>query len=1475
MSELAAGAVSSLLVVIRSEALLLRGVRDDVQFIKEEMESMKSFLAHLARSAPHGGDHDEQVRTWMNQVRLLAQDCNNCIDLYLYRGNPDIRRARGGLRGYLWWATWFFHKLAAQHRAAEELRLLKERARDVGERRLRYGVEVPDKPGKRQVHPTASSSSSWAAAAGGYAALDGDEEEDDGDGQLLGGVATGGHSGPGAFNQSRTLDDYVKAKLWEWMHGVPGNFGETLSMVVVAPYTYQDLLALVQEICLLTKPGVGYDRIVVVDIPTVHHSSAPLRPREVLFYILRELKNAKSQPRDQGTQGQVEDKYLDPWLAYMRRRLQIYYEKKRTLALLKIEENIKEMRIYEKLDKMKSDIQGRLENKGDGLRKGDKLQGDFDRLDLDVLLQLLLQEAVSASQQDQKGKNKDIPAWDNSNNIIVKKLKEHMEAGEKDRKLEEEEAAKHMGVEEGEKVVVKHMEEGGSGEVTGKHMEKGGSGEIIIHREEEEEEEEEGGELTCKHMEGREVTIHSEEEGEEVRGKHMEEGGGEATIHREEEGGEARGKRMEGEGEVTIHREGGETAKHMEEGGGGGQTESQQTTRIQLDEAQYAHILQKLFPKSSSSSKPMQAEDRSLDKQATKTTTATLGEDQIKQMIHEAKEDILQELQQGKYDKSEGTGESSAPDQNSETVSEKIGQMIDKIKHEFKEQLKIKGLVDEIRNNLNYLPDWKDYETPLFILKVDELMDVSAWEDTRNALSILNCSADLMIVTATKDIQLAKEYCYPQREPIDYSLAGLYHDTVLELTGQQKNEDINNPQIFHDILYECEPHELCMKIFTHALYANPKRSNEELLKLHSTLQALPTTSFNNIAKVMFKFSYNDLPKEYKSCLLYLAIFSPGQKIRRSTLIARWVAEGLTSKEDWPSSVRQANRCFDKLVSRCLVDPADINAMGIVKSCVVSDPVHGFITAIARKQHIVETRLSHHLARHFSIFNDLQLRSSDRIDQFFKGLSKSSQVSLLKVLDLEGCMCFLKKKHQYLKEICSKMLLLKYLSLRRTDITQLPSEINNLRELEVLDIRETRVPPHATAHILLLKLKRLLAGHIDPSNFESNPRIPHRIDKMVNMEVLSNVKAKQSHDLKDIGRLWQLRKLGVVIDDKDSHLKNLLKAISDLHECLCSLSITTPIATPHEAELPEVNVPYLKKHPKILESLSIKGTTQKGRLLPLFIKGDNNKLAKITLCHTLLSQDDLKVLAKLPKLRCVRLQHIVCTEHMLNFKEGEFRCLKYLLVEDSDLTNITFEDGTASELEKMVLSISNKCSISGVDCLPELKELELNSSFCVSLLHDAKQIAKLTLCGTLLELDALQLLTKKQNIRCLVLLDESFDGSQNEITLKKDEFLWLNLLVVDCSAITKIVFDSGSAPRLEKIVLSSSTSLSSIDKLPRLKELEFNGDKVPNEVSEAIENHKNKPRLKHNGPETRNEAKGDEEEDGNDAATFSFCWKKQV
>ncbi|TVU18103.1 hypothetical protein EJB05_34175, partial [Eragrostis curvula] len=449
-------------------------------------------------------------------------------------------------------------------------------------------------------------------------------------------------------------------------------------------------------------------------------------------------------------------------------------------------------------------------------------------------------------------------------------------------------------------------------------------------------------------------------------------------------------------------------------------------------------------------------------------------------------------------------------------------------------------------------------------------------------------------------------------------------------------------------------------------------------------------------------------------------------------------------------------------------------------------------------------------------------------------SNDSPVSLLKVLHLEACHSFGEKYQHHLEDICSKMLLLKYLSLRGTNITHLPSEINNLHELEILDIRQTKVPEWATVNLLLLKLKRLLAGHIFPS-----PK-------------------------------------------QDSHLKNLLRTISDIHEYIHSRSITL-CTTEHQGipsseESRKAVGSSLRHHPKLLESLSISRTTQRVDLLQLFSRGsDNSKLVKVTLSSTSLNQENLKILAKLPMLQCVRFRYIACAESVLTFKKDEFTNLKYLLVEGSNLEGIILEnDGVARELKKMALSSTNIAYIYGVDGLLKLEELELNNNGCGRLLSsfdNAQKIAKLTLRGTFLEPVDLHILSKKPNIQYLKLLDGSCDVSCSQIALKKDEFPKLNLIIVDCFAITKIVFTRGYVPKLEKIVWSSFTSLSGIDKLPRLKDLEFKGHLVPDELKEATEKNKNKLSFKHIEPEIQDQAR--EQEDDDNDARFSSCWKIKI
>ncbi|XBI76120.1 hypothetical protein VPH35_069393 [Triticum aestivum] len=843
---------------------------------------------------------------------------------------------------------------------------------------------------------------------------------------------------------------------------------------------------------------------------------------------------------------------------------------------------------------------------------------------------------------------------------------------------------------------------------------------------------------------------------------------------------------------------------------------------ICLTKTHYEQILQEVF--------------YPLSFQESSQATATRYDDQNRQMFGKT----LQELQENKSDiklakaeledksmkKNDTAARKSNPDALIEETMIKIQQMHSKMKH----KLKIKRIMDKINDCLKRQCC---QDQILVILKLDDDY-VSRWEETRNDFSLLGGIAGALMLTFEVNRAEARQYCWPQREPIDYSLLGLYCDTALELTKMEMAED--SWQILHDILDNCKSNEFCMKIFVHALYANPKRSSEELCKLCKALQQVSDNSMNNIAKKMLKFTYSDLPKDYKLCLMYLAIFPRRQPIRRSTLIGRWVVEGLVTKEDWESTVRHANQCFDVLVTRWLVYPADTSSTGQVKSCVIGDQVHGFITKIARKHGILGKRLSHHLARYFSIFNHLRLHSSDRIDKFFSKLfEESSRVSLIKVLDLEGCQFFGGKNQHYLKDICSKMLLLKYLSLRGTNLTKLPSEINNLRELEILDIRQTNVPAPATVHVILLKSKR-------PGNYEvSYVMVPDKIEKMTNMEVMSNVKARSSNDLKDIGKLWQ----------------NLLQTICDLHECLRSLSITLPM-TPEDPS--DNNSPKLLSFegqcPKLLESLSIRGSATTGQLFQLLTKdGDQLQLAKVTLSGTRLRRADLEILAKLPKLVCLRLRDKAYIDDKLIFNKEKFKSLKCFLIEGSEITSLSFNGG-ALKLEKIILSSTDGLqSLSGVEDLHELKEVELKNSNKLSLFNNAKHISKVTLCRTILCQDEVEILAKMPNMCNLVLKEISY--AQSQLIFYKDDFPRLNLLTIDLSVIICIGFTTQSASKLEKIIWSyrKGTLLSGIDELPKLKELEFNGDFVPDEVIDALKKHKNNPKLIHNKPENQYQEAG--------------------
>ncbi|WVZ50920.1 hypothetical protein U9M48_002125 [Paspalum notatum var. saurae] len=588
-------------------------------------------------------------------------------------------------------------------------------------------------------------------------------------------------------------------------------------------------------------------------------------------------------------------------------------------------------------------------------------------------------------------------------------------------------------------------------------------------------------------------------------------------------------------------------------------------------------------------------------------------------------------------------------------------------------------------------------------------------------------------------------------------------DAAIGLLPDTLESEDGGRRPLHDILnlndHRVNDHIGTMKMLLRALYAYPHGTIEELEKLRGKLKDRAA-----VPKEVMIFCYSKLSTHHKSCLQYLTTFQEESSISRTSLVRRWVAEGLVAREEGLRSMEEAGeRCFDELVFRGFIRPVAIVATGLkIKSCTMDDSVRGFVKDMAESENFVAGVLPTHFDYQLKIrkivrrqpprqptdpdgfsccgvlvprkqplldVDDNLLHPMDEIARLLKELPQEYR---LNVLDLGGCWG-LEKRH--LKSIC-KVPSIKYLSLGNTDVSRLPKAINDLWQLETLDVRQTHLlRPSDIERIYLPRLKHLLAGHIAHCEKDgerlSTVRMPRKISK--DTEVLRHVHILHAeHEL--LGRVGhlkkQLRKLGVVVDGSEDNIRFLLRTISDLSECLRSLSvwITAPSATAgvsdgcnldYKEEPNGGSVPSQTPNPTsmFLESLNIKyymGSQTNGNL-PSWISG-LKLLRKLTLRDTLLREESLRILGKLESLCCLRLRRGSYIEGTIRLNTEEFGKLRLLLIDRvTPLKAIAFQAEAAPNLEKVVWTVESMAitpdTISEIRQLPaSLKVLELNGDW---------------------------------------------------------------------------------------------------------------------------------------------------------------------
>uniref|UniRef100_A0A0D9XUU9 Uncharacterized protein n=1 Tax=Leersia perrieri TaxID=77586 RepID=A0A0D9XUU9_9ORYZ len=589
--------------------------------------------------------------------------------------------------------------------------------------------------------------------------------------------------------------------------------------------------------------------------------------------------------------------------------------------------------------------------------------------------------------------------------------------------------------------------------------------------------------------------------------------------------------------------------------------------------------------------------------------------------------------------------------------------------------------------------------------------------------------------------------------------------------GDAKDEETCTSEIIHKIVRRCleRNHVTSVKMLLRALYTKPyditQAELEGLLRKPKEDRSFGPV---DVPHQVMVFCYSKLSTHHKSCLQYLTTFDKENSISRTCLVRRWLAEGTVAKQadegsnladDNSISMEEAGeRYFDELVSRGFISPAppvlptDLK----IKNCLVDPPVKEFIAKISKADNFIDD-LPTHLTHQIQI-RELAQREKQPLqyykpwwrtlmpptvsgvptatvdgeplppmDEMVKLLKELPEEYRLNVLDLGGCTGL---KMYHLKKICELVPSLKYLSLRKTNIYWLPKQMSDLLNLETLDIRDTRVQANAMRNIFLQELKHLLAGRsgVD-ATLPYTVKIPKKIGK--NTEILKHVQIKDGHAQSELGRvasLKRLRKLGVVLSGSQDNMAHLLRAIGTRRESLRSLSVwimPPPIKNMAAGDGGFMTVDtiaidgeQLFSFPKKLESLNIKcfkgNNNTRGRI-PQWVKG-HQYLSKITLRHSLLTEDDLSALGKLISLHCLRLCRESYIDHTVIFKVDEFKELRFLMLDhvSNKTKKLEFQDGAVPKLEKIVwnLDVNMAGAItvdkSRLESLPRLMELKINS-----------------------------------------------------------------------------------------------------------------------------------------------------------------------
>jgi len=360
-----------------------------------------------------------------------------------------------------------------------------------------------------------------------------------------------------------------------------------------------------------------------------------------------------------------------------------------------------------------------------------------------------------------------------------------------------------------------------------------------------------------------------------------------------------------------------------------------------------------------------------------------------------------------------------------------------------------------------------------YFVVVDDIWDVHTWDVIKHAFPMTSSSS--IIITTTRIMDVAKS-CHSSFIGDIYKIRPLNPVHSKELFHRRlfdSKEDLPShlEEVFDEILKKCDGLPLAI-IAISGLLANRERTeylwNQVKNSIGRALERNP--SVEEMMNIL-SLSYFDLPPHLKTCLLYLSIFREDTIIEKRDPVRRWIAEGFIQREAGYTLYEIGERCFNELLNRGLIQPGETDEYGKVNDCQVHDTILDFIIAKSIEENFVTllgvpfltVRTHTKVVRRLSV-QGVEKRNSTLLPTdlvlshvrslnvfgFFMQIPSLEEFRHLRVINLMDCF---ELEDHHLENIV-RLLQLRYLNVKGTQISKLPKQIGCLGCLEMLDLRRT-------------------------------------------------------------------------------------------------------------------------------------------------------------------------------------------------------------------------------------------------------------------------------------------------------------------------------------------------------------------------------------------------------------------------------------